>query len=164
MWNLRERIQMNLFQNRNRFTHFVKLMVSKADRCWGGRWTGGLAYAHWGIWNYWPTWTCCIAKRTLPSILWSWSSMWEKNLKENGYVYMYDRITLLYSRNYHNLVNRLYFNKKKYTYSTLCIALIDWNFSVWTKLRGTDPQIQSLCTFYLGRGLKLWPQRWMWML
>ena len=37
--------------------------------------------------------------------------MWEKNLKENGCVYMYNQITLLYSRNYHNLVNQLYFNK-----------------------------------------------------
>ena len=37
--------------------------------------------------------------------------MWGKNLKENGYVYMYNPITLLYSRNYHNLVNQLYSNK-----------------------------------------------------
>ena len=31
--------------------------------------------------------------------------MWENNLRENGYVYTYDWVTLLYSRNYHNLVN-----------------------------------------------------------
>ena len=37
--------------------------------------------------------------------------MWEKNLKENGGVYVYHRITFLYIRNYHNIVNRLYFNK-----------------------------------------------------
>ena len=37
--------------------------------------------------------------------------MWEKNLRENGYVYMYDWVTLLYSRNDHNLVNQLYFHK-----------------------------------------------------
>ena len=37
--------------------------------------------------------------------------MWEKNLKKNGYVYMYNYITLLYSRNYHNIVNQLYFNR-----------------------------------------------------
>ena len=36
---------------------------------------------------------------------------WEKNLRENGYVYMYDWIILLYSRNCHNLVSQLYFNK-----------------------------------------------------
>ena len=37
--------------------------------------------------------------------------MWEKNLKKNRYVYMYDSVLLLYSRNGHNLVNQLYFNK-----------------------------------------------------
>ena len=36
--------------------------------------------------------------------------MWVKNLKENGCVYMYNRITL-YSKNYDNIVNQLYFNK-----------------------------------------------------
>ena len=30
--------------------------------------------------------------------------MWEKNLSENAYVYMYDWVTLLYSGNYHSLV------------------------------------------------------------
>ena len=34
-----------------------------------------------------------------------------KNLKENGYVYMYNWIILLYSRNYHNIVDQLHFNK-----------------------------------------------------
>ena len=33
--------------------------------------------------------------------------MWEKKLKENGYVNMYDGITLLYSRHNHNLINQL---------------------------------------------------------
>ena len=37
--------------------------------------------------------------------------MWEKDLKENGWVYMYNWITSLYSRNYHNIINQLYFNK-----------------------------------------------------
>ena len=37
--------------------------------------------------------------------------MWEKNLKENECEYMYNWITLLYSRNYDNIVNQLYFNK-----------------------------------------------------
>ena len=32
-----------------------------------------------------------------------------KNLKKNGCMYMYNRITLLYSRNY-NTINQLYFN------------------------------------------------------
>ena len=31
--------------------------------------------------------------------------------KKKGYVYMYNWITSLHSRNYHNIVNQLYFNK-----------------------------------------------------
>jgi len=37
--------------------------------------------------------------------------MWEKNLKENGCVYMYNRIIWLYNRNDHNIVNQLQFNE-----------------------------------------------------
>ena len=86
-----------------------KLMLSKGTG-WGV-WTGGLglAYAHSDIWNNWPTEICYIAQGTLPNILW-WS-MWEKNLKENGCVSMYNWITLLYSRNYNNLVIQQYFIK-----------------------------------------------------
>ena len=47
--------------------------------------------------------------RPLSNIL--WSSMREKDLKEIGCVYLYDWITLLYSRNYHKLVNQRYFNE-----------------------------------------------------
>ena len=36
---------------------------------------------------------------------------WEKNLKENGCVCMWHRITLLYSTNYHNIGSQLYFSK-----------------------------------------------------
>ena len=39
--------------------------------------------------------------------------MWEKNVKENGSEYIYNWISLLHSRNYHNLVNQLYFNNLK---------------------------------------------------
>ena len=35
----------------------------------------------------------------------------EKNLKESRYVYVCNRITLFCSRNYHNIVNQLHFNK-----------------------------------------------------
>ena len=34
-----------------------------------------------------------------------------KNMKKNWCVYMYNWVTLLYSRNYYNTVNQLYFNK-----------------------------------------------------
>ena len=37
--------------------------------------------------------------------------MWEKDLKKNGSLYMHNRITLWYGRNYHNIVNQLYINK-----------------------------------------------------
>ena len=37
--------------------------------------------------------------------------MWGKNLKENGCVSMDNGTTLLYSRNYHNILNQLYFHK-----------------------------------------------------
>ena len=34
-----------------------------------------------------------------------------KDSNENGCVYKYDRVTLLYSRNYHTLANQLHFDK-----------------------------------------------------
>ena len=36
----------------------------------------------------------------------------EKNMKKN--IYMYNWITLLYSRNYHNIVSQLYFKKMNF--------------------------------------------------
>ena len=50
--------------------------------------------------------------------------MWEKNLKKNGYVYMYNWIILLNSRNFHNIVNQLYFNKtlKKWKKKKICVG------------------------------------------
>ena len=84
------------------------LWLPKGTGGGGLGWTGslGLAYAHWGIWNDWPVGTCCIAQGTLPNIL--WLSIWDKNLKKNGCVYLYN---LLYSRNNHNIVIQLFFNK-----------------------------------------------------
>ena len=37
-------------------------------------------------------------------------TIWEKNLQKNTCMYMYNGITLLYSRNYYNIVNQLHFN------------------------------------------------------
>ena len=68
-----------------------------------------LAYAYYVIWNDGSAGNFWIAQGGLPNILW-WS-LREKNLKKNGCVYMYNWITLLFSRNYHNIVNQLYFNK-----------------------------------------------------
>ena len=39
----------------------------------------------------------------------SWNKLMEKSIKR---IYMYNWITLLYTRNLYNIVNRLYFNKK----------------------------------------------------
>ena len=35
-----------------------------------------------------------------------------KDKKKNVYTYMYNWVTSLYSRNWHNTVNQLYFHKK----------------------------------------------------
>ena len=77
---------------------------------WGrDGWEVGIGMCTRGIWNDWPVGACCIAQRTLPSIL--WSSTWDKNRKENACVHMYNWITSLYSRNDHNTINQLYFNE-----------------------------------------------------
>ena len=43
------------------------------------------------------------------------------------YIYVYNWITLLYSRNYHNIVNQLYLNKIKFF---KCLAKEFWFYSV----------------------------------
>ena len=43
----------------------------------------------------------------------SWSTTWWKIVWEKEYIYMYVWVTMLYSRNWHNTVNQLYFNKNK---------------------------------------------------
>ena len=61
---------MNLFAEQNRLIDFEnEFMVSKGDRR-GEGWTGGLglAYAHCGIWNDWPTGNCCIAQESLQNL------------------------------------------------------------------------------------------------
>ena len=62
-------IQMNFFAEQKQTNQFEKLMVTKGDRLGVGGLNWGLAYAHGGIWNNWRMGTCCIAQKTLPSIL-----------------------------------------------------------------------------------------------
>ena len=118
MWYLIKRYKWTYLHNRIRLIDCEnKLIITKGDRWVRGKGcTGHLTYAHWGIWNDWLMGTCRIEQRSLPSILW-WS-MWEKNLKENGCVYMYNWITLLYSRNYLNIVKQLCFNNTLKTWKT----------------------------------------------
>ena len=54
-------------------TYFiVNIIFRKILLGWGREWSRGLglAYAHWGVWNDWPTGTWCIAQWILPNILW----------------------------------------------------------------------------------------------
>ena len=107
----------NLKKSTNQFicrivTYFHRLQKTYGyQRGRGGWWAGdlGLVYAYCGILNDWTMGTCYIAQRTLPNIL-CWTT-WEKSMKENGCVFMYNWITLLYIRNYQSIVNQLYFNK-----------------------------------------------------
>ena len=39
-----------------------------------------------------------------------WQHGWEGSLGDNGYLYMYGGVTLLCTRNYHNIVNRPHCN------------------------------------------------------
>ena len=45
-----------------------------------------------------------------------------ENIWEKECINMYDWVTVLYSRNWHNIVNLLYFNLKKYKKEKLCFA------------------------------------------
>ena len=47
---------------------------------------------------------------TLPNV--KWQPGWEVNWGENGYIYTYSWVSLLSTRNYLNIVNRLYSNTK----------------------------------------------------
>ena len=110
MWNLKKKDINDLICRRERdsqtlATNFWLPQIVGGGMEWGLR----SADTHWGLWNDWSTGTCCIAQGTLPNIL--WQSMWEKNLKNNGCVFMYNWITLLYSRNYRKLINQLHFNQ-----------------------------------------------------
>ena len=52
----------------------------------------------------------CIAQGFISSLL-GWAIM-EDNMRKR--MYMYDWVTLLYSRNWHSILNQVCFNPKKY--------------------------------------------------
>ena len=53
----------------------------------------------------------CIAQGSLLNVMWQPGQ--KGNLGENGYMYMYGWVLLLFTWNYQNIVNWLYFNIKK---------------------------------------------------
>ena len=57
------------------------------------------------ILNGWPIRTYCIAHRTLLNVMCQHG--WEGSLGENGYMYMYGWVPLLFAWNYCNVVNLL---------------------------------------------------------
>ena len=80
----------------------LKLAKGTGVEVGGVDWGFGVGICPRGIWNDWSVGTCCIAQRTLPSIL---RKLCGRRFRQNGYVCMYDWVALLYSRNYHSLVN-----------------------------------------------------------
>ena len=109
MWNLKKGYKWTYLHNRNRLTDVEdKFMAIKGGRL-GGRWTGGLglADAHCGIWNDWPM-NFCITQGTLPIFC---DNQCGKRIWKRMNVCTCVIESLLYSRNYHNIVNQLYFNK-----------------------------------------------------
>ena len=75
-----------------------RLALVKGD---GVEWTGslGLVDANYCIWSRQAMRSCCIAQGTISSHL-GWNMM-EDNVRKRIYIYlyMYDWVTLLYSRN-----------------------------------------------------------------
>ena len=117
MWNLKKKkkgYEWTSLKNRNRLTDFEnKFMVTKRDR-----WRGGDGL---GIWNrhvhaevygmIGQRGPAVWHRGTLLNIL--WSPMWEKNLKEDGCMYLCNWTTLLHGRNDHHVAYQLYFKLKK---------------------------------------------------
>ena len=70
----------------------------------GNSWGAGDGHIHTAIFKMdnqqWPT------QRSLFNVV--WQPGWEGSLGENRYVYVYGWVPLLFTRCYHNIVNRLY--------------------------------------------------------
>ena len=114
MQNLKKGYRWTYLQNRNWLTDFEKLMGTKEDRCGGGH--GGRM-----------DWGSGIGIGTLRSMEWLASGdllystenstqypviICGRRIWESMDTCMYGCVALLYSRNYHNLVNQLYLKKK----------------------------------------------------
>ena len=69
----------------------------------GGIGNLGLVNENSCFWHGWATRSCCIAQGTIYQITCNgavWKIVWEKE-----WMYMYDWVTLLYSRNWQNIIN-----------------------------------------------------------
>ena len=103
----KKRIQMNLCAEQKQ-THrpWKQTMVTKEDSGVGGK--DGLGVWDWQmhtlVYGLVGQWRPAVEHREIYSIFCD-------NLHGNGYVNMYNWTTLLCNRNYHNIVNQLYFNK-----------------------------------------------------
>ena len=97
MWNLVKMIQKNLFIKWKR-TVFKTHLVVTTGNTWGGggkNWEGGITDMEPTVWH-----------RKIYSIVCNMG-------KKNGYIYMYDWFTLLYTWNKYDIISQLYSNKKR---------------------------------------------------
>ena len=104
-------------QKRKRLTHFEKCMVTKEGSCGEEGWTGGLglAYAHWGIWNDWPTGPALEHREFYPVFF---DSLRGKRTWKRMDMCICTTGSLCCTAEMINLVNQLYINKAFYKKGT----------------------------------------------
>ena len=70
MWNLKKDTNELICRSETDSQTLKNLSLQKGTGGREGQTEGlGLTHAHCGIWNDWPTGTCCVAQRTAPNIL-----------------------------------------------------------------------------------------------
>ena len=74
------------------------------------------------------------AHGTLQNVM--WQPGWEGSLGENGYMYMYDWVSLLFTWNYHNIVNWLSFQYKIKSFKKGSRNLDFWTTHISAHLKG----------------------------
>ena len=110
--NLKDLIEVNVF-TRKKQTHRLREETYGCPKEGCGE---GIV-KEFGIYMY--TWlylkwiinrTYCVAKEILLNVMWHLG--WEWGLEKNGHMYTYGWVALLFTWNYHNIVNWLYSNTK----------------------------------------------------
>ena len=111
----------------------------------------------------WITKTCYIAHGTLLSVM--CQPECEGSLGENGYMYMYGQLPLLFSLNYHNIENWLYPNTKLEKAMAPHSSTLAWKIP-WTEEPG---RLQSMGSLRVGHNwatslslftLMHWRRKW----